>query len=403
MTQGIRRGIDRFMREGLKVLTGAFLLLFVVYGSVLSFGVFLKPLAISFGWKRALISGALSLSVALSGLVSVLSGRLTDKGGHMVPLAFGVLIAALSLWRLGSLKDETGLFLSLGVGMGIATGCCYTPVNTVISLAFPRERASALGIALCGITVGQMSLSPLTAHLIECYGWDTAFRFLALLVLSVGLPSLWLLKVPFYRAEPQKDKVKEKPQSSSFREAASRGVFWTLMFIGFVLSAGSYFLTAHIAAFATDIGIGPKTAAFVLTVMGIGGIAGNLLAGFMVRKWGFKRSLIYLFLGQAAILLVFGISIPRGTLFPLMGLFGLCFSAAIPLRTALVPKLFGTEIAGTIIGMSSASWAIGGAIGPFMAGWAFDLWKSYQTAFLSGGILFLLGGLSIAIADVKDH
>lgn len=391
------------MREGLKVLTGSFLLLFVVYGSVLSFGVFLKPLAVSFGWKRALISGALSASVALSGLVSVLSGRLTDKGGHMFPLVVGVLIAALSLWRLGSLGDERELFILLGIGMGIATGCCYAPVNTVVSLTFLRERTLALGIALCGITVGQMCLSPLAAHLIVHYDWSTAFKALSLLVLLLGLPSLWLLKTPLHVTEPYENISGNTLQRPSFKEVFSKGVFWVLMFIGFVLSAGSYFLTAHIVAFATDIGFNPQTAAFVLTVMGVGGIAGNLLAGFMVRKWGFKKSLGLLFSGQAAILLLFGQGLPRGSLFPLMGLFGLCFSAAIPLRTALVPKLFGTETAGTIIGMSSASWALGGAIGPFLAGWIFDLCNSYRVAFLLGGILFLLGVLSIALADVKDH
>lgn len=391
------------MREGSKVLIGSFLLLFVIYGSTLSFGVFLKPLAMAFGWKRALISGALSVSVALSGLVSVLSGRLTDKGGYMVSLAVGVAVAALSLWRLASLGSEEELFMLLGVGMGIATGCCYTPVNTLISLTFPRERALALGIALCGITVGQMCLSPIVAHLIGRQGWGVAFKFLSLLVLLVGLPSLWLLKTSPHSSEPHKDKGKGVLTGSSFKEAVSRGVFWTLMFIGFVLSAGSYFLTAHIVAFATDIGIEPQTAAFLLTVMGIGGIVGNLSAGFMARKWGFKKSLAFLFFGQAVILLVLGMGIPRGALFPLMGLFGLCFSAAIPLRTALVPRLFGTAIAGTIIGMSSASWAVGGALGPFLAGWAFDLWNSYRTAFLLGGILFLLGGLNVTMADVKDH
>lgn len=48
------------------------------------------------------------------------------------------------------------------------------------------------------------------------------------------------------------------------------------MFIGFVLSAGSYFLSTHIVAFATDIGREPQIVAFVLPVMGIGGFVGNL-------------------------------------------------------------------------------------------------------------------------------
>jgi len=48
----------------------------------------------------------------------------------------------------------------------------------------------------------------------------------------------------------------------------------------------------------------------------------------------------------------------------------------------MVAELFGTRSQGAIFGTVALSGTIGGAIGPLLAGWLFDINGSYQLAFL---------------------
>ena len=57
--------------------------------------------------------------------------------------------------------------------------------------------------------------------------------------------------------------------------------------------------------------------------------------------------------------------------------------------TALIGDLFGTRSLGTIMGVMSAGWALGAAIGPAIGGFIFDRSGNYFMAFGSAaGALF---------------
>lgn len=61
----------------------------VMWGTVISFGVFFKPLLAEFGWTRATVSGAVSISVIVSGLAAIGLGRLTDRFGPRLVVTAG--------------------------------------------------------------------------------------------------------------------------------------------------------------------------------------------------------------------------------------------------------------------------------------------------------------------------
>ena len=65
-------------------------------GLFISYGVFINPLIEEFGWPRAAISGASSLSFFLMGLLGIFVGRLNDKiGPRKVMLVTSCFILSL--------------------------------------------------------------------------------------------------------------------------------------------------------------------------------------------------------------------------------------------------------------------------------------------------------------------
>jgi MFS family permease len=384
------------------------LLLLGSYGAMLSFGVFLKPLTEDFGWTRAMTSGAMSTVMGVSGLVGIMMGRLTDKYGARLPVAIGTLIGGLAYWLMSQTSSIWQLYLYLGVGQGICVGSCYAPISTAVSRWFVEKRALALGIVLMGITIGQMLLSPLSTHVITTHGWHSAYMMLAGIVWVTAIPAVILLgkKPPQPASSSSAEGKAGKPVLSrewSAREAAKTAPFWMLMITGFVLSAGSYFVSTHIVAYATDIGMSAATAALILTVMGIGGIAGTLLAWSITVKLGNRGAFLLLLAIQALVLFLLIWIKSLWPLFALVLIFGFGFSAAVPVRTAMVPQLFGTRSMGMLMGLASFAWSVGGIIGPVLAGYTFDLSHNYDMAFLVGGLVLIIGMLAIYFLDGRSR
>ena len=76
-------------------------------------------------------------------------------------------------------------------------------------------------------------------------------------------------------------------------------------------------------------------------------------------------------------------------LVPFIILFGIGWGGNATLRAALIREYFGRTKFGTILGFMMGMIALGGIVGPFLAGWVFDNWGSYQAAWLTfAGLVF---------------
>jgi MFS family permease len=381
------------------IVLASFILLIGSYGTQICFGVFLKPLSEEFGWTRAATSGAMSVVMGISGLIGMIMGKLTDRYSVRTVISIGVLIGGLSYLLLSNMSSLWQFYLCFGLGAGLCAGSTYTPVNATVSKWFSEKRALALGIALLGITVGQMVLSPITAYTITEYGWRTAYRLLALVVFVTAIPAVILIgKTPPVVAQAQasqdgtaKPGQPARLQGFSAREASKTAPFWMLMITGFVISAGFYLVTSHIVTYAADLGNSVTTGAMILTMASLGGIGGMLLAWPITEKLGNQATLLVLILGEAVAMFLFIFTRSVWSFYAVGILFGFSVGAASPVRMAMVPPLFGLRSIGTILGFATFAWAIGGFAGPLLAGSIFDLSHSYDVAFVCGAMLLMIG------------
>jgi MFS family permease len=388
---------------GWVIVAVSFILLVGSFGTQLCFGLFLKPLAEEFGWSRAAVSVAMSLLMAVSGLMGVVMGRVTDRWGPRVAIAPGVAIGAASFVLMSRIDSLWQFYILFGVGGGILAGCGYTPSVTTVSKWFDAgRRTMAIGVALLGIIVGQMVLSPVIAGVIEGSGWRTAWVILGLVAFVCGLPALVLIG-----RKPEVDGAGKTPttvggvdapappRGLSTGEAAKTSAFWILVLAGAVLGLGYYAFASHVVPYATDVGISSSTAALILTVSSIGGIAGTLLAWMIARKLGYRWTLVLLTALNAVALLLFVFAGSVWMFYLLSVLVGFAFSAAVPVRMGVTPPLFGLRAIGALLGLTALAFSVGAIVGPFLAGYIFDSTGGYDLAFLIFGVLLLVGAVAL--------
>jgi MFS family permease len=385
------------------IVIASLILLIGSFGAQLCFGVFLKPLSEAFGWTRAATAGAMSVVMGVSGLIAIIMGKLTDKFNVRIIIIIGVLSGGLSYLLLSHMNSLWHLYLYFGLGTGICVGSTYTPVNATISKWFDQKRALALGIALLGITVGQMVLSPIIAYIITEHGWRTAYLVLSAVVFVTAVPAvIFIGKTPPVLAQTKSSQhgiaqadQSVNPQGFTAREASKTGPFWMLMITGFVISAGFYFVISHIVTYATDVGISITAAALILTMASIGGIVGTLFAWSLTMKLGNKYALIVLIASEALAMFLFIVTKSAWSFYIVAIIFGFSLGASSPVRMAMVPPLFGLKAIGTILGLATFAWAVGGITGPFLSGYIFDVSQSYDIAFVSGGVLLMIGIVTV--------
>jgi len=386
---------------GWVIVVASFVLLIGSFGTQLTFGVFLKPLAEEFGWTRAAASGAMSLAMGLSGIVGVVMGRLTDRFDIRIAVGIAMALGAACYGLLANLHSLWELYLYFGLGGGICIGSTYAPVSAIVSKWFVERRALALGVALMGITAGQIILSPVAAHLIETSGWRTAYAILGIILFVCGIPALFVLG----RRPTQPGGRPASPATApavvpgmTTRQAARTAPFWMIMITGVAIASAFYIIAAHMVPAATDAGIAPTSAALILTVGSIGGIPGTIFgAWWLTKALGHRWALLVLCAGQAAALFLF-VPISQFWAFCAVAvLLGFCFAASTPIRQTMVPPLFGLESIGAILGYAYLAWAAGALLGPFLAGLIYDYTLSYDLAFVLGGGLLLLGAASVLV------
>ena len=64
---------------GYVIVVALFITQFFMYSTRTSYGLFFMPILDDFGWNRAFVSGAYSISRIIKGLSGIIMGRLNDR------------------------------------------------------------------------------------------------------------------------------------------------------------------------------------------------------------------------------------------------------------------------------------------------------------------------------------
>jgi OFA family oxalate/formate antiporter-like MFS transporter len=161
-------------------------------------------------------------------------------------------------------------------------------------------------------------------------------------------------------------------------------------------------IMVHIVPHAMGMNISPINAATILSVIGGVSLAARIVIGGVTDKIRVKTSVIICLslLALALAWLQFSDNLWQLYIFGI--LFGVGYGGLSCLQSLIAAELYGLLALGVITALFSFSFDIGGAIGPYLAGYIFDVNSSYFWAFLIC-LLVALAALLISTTLKPPH
>ncbi len=379
--------------HGWFIVAATFGVLFFAYGLQFSYGVFVGGMTGELGWSRAQTALPYAIYVFAYSALSAVTGQATDRFGPRRVVSLGAVLLALG-WGTSALVHEPWqLGLTLGVVAALGMSVAWVPCNATVTRWFTRRRGTAVAIASTGASLGNFLVPPLAAWLVTVFGWRLTLGCLALVsALAMLLAARYLIRDPeTLGLWPDGDAEAPSAASLSGGKTVSE-LLWTGPFL---LIIAIYFMTwlvvfvpfLHIAAFAGDLGIPAVAAASVLSVIGIGGMAGRLSCGVVADAFGPCPTLIVICSMQAVSFLLFASADTLTALWIAALVFGISYGGGVALLPPLCGNLFGRRHVGSVVGAIFAIAGSPAAVGPYLAGWMYDVSGSYVTAFHLAAVL----------------
>lgn len=390
------------------VIAGTWMLI-LIYGMRTAYGVFINPLESEFGWSRAAVSGAFSVSMMVQGMLAPLMGSLTDRIGPRLVLVIASILSASGYALLYLTNSIWQLFLLYAL-IGISMSGYLVPILSTFARWFFARRNVVSGIALAGISLGTFLSPPAVTLLILQYDWRVAFAVMGVICLIfITFVSYFIRRQPSdlglrpYGESHEVASIQNNKTGLILKEASRSSMLYVAFLIflcfGYVMIA----ITVHLVPYAIDVNMSPSTAANILAVSGLLAIASSVILGIAADKIGIKYVLVFGFILLAATTFWLVSVRDEWTFYAFAALFGFG-TGIVTVESPLAAWLFGLRSHGLIFGIISLGFTIGAALGPFLTGFIFDTKGSYQLAFIICGVVGIIGAvLSLTLAPIKKR
>jgi len=368
-------------------------------GVRLAFPVFFVALTHQFGWDRAGAAATYSISMIVVALTAPLGGHILDRIGARWFFLAGAGLFAAGLIASGHIGSLFQWYLAYGVlaSVGI-TALSVGAHAAVLSRWFVQKRGTAIGLAFAGTGLGTFLMAPLAERLITMYGWRAAYGILALILLGTIAPLNFFLM----QSEPADlglypdglsfpPEIRNGPRGNNaaagwtWGQAVRTWRFWVLLLAAALALFALRMITVHQVAYLVDIGYSRLKAATVAGMVGAVTAVAFVAWGYLSDRVG--RRVAYLLgslcLGAAILVLLSLQKLASPWLLYAYPLFsGLGEGSRSSLITASASDTFPGPHFGAINGSISAAFAIGAALGPWLAGYVYDQVGAYNDAFL---------------------
>jgi MFS family permease len=391
---------------GYVMVAVTFVIMLLAWGLRIVFGVFFDPLLEQFGWSRAVISGAYSLSAIVSGILGIAMGGLTDRFGPRLVVTFCGFCLGLGYLMMSQVNALWQLYLFYGVVIGIGMGGLWVPMLSPIARWFTGKRSLMTGIVASGMTIGQLIAPLVVSRLIAVYDWRLSYVVLGGVVLVMIVVLAQLLRrdpgqagrLPVSVNEAKKQDARSNSKDFMLNEAVQTPQFWLVAMIFFCVGFTTVAIMVHIVPHARELGIPAVTAANILSISGGMGIIGNvMLGGIIGDRIGDRKAFIIGIILMAASLIWLVPARQVWVLYLFAVVFGVGLGGMGTSESPLIARLFGLSSHGLIYGVVTLSWTFGGAVGPILIGYMGDIFGNYQFAFMLCAVVSVLGFILLVI------
>lgn len=306
-------------------------------------------------------------------LLALLGGRLPRKT---------LLLALMGFYALGNLATALGpdypRLLLFRFIAGLPHGAYFgVAALTAAAISRPEERGKAVSLTMLGLTLAVLIGNPLASWLGQVVSWRWAYATVALIALAtVALIARFLpaALAPLANADVRGE-----------LRAFNRLPVWQALLIGAIGFSGFFCVFSYLAPTLIDVtGVSEAWVPFGLAAVGLGGVIGNILGGWLFDRLRFRAAAVVL--GGSIVVLL---------LFPLAAR-----SASAVLPAAVVVGLMGAlgpilqirlmDVAGKAQTLAAAShhaaFNAANALGPWLGGMAIGAgWGWTATGYVGAG------------------
>jgi len=370
------------------------LITLIAFGPRSTLGFFLTPLSSANHWGRDVFAFALALQNLLWGIGQPLGGMVADRFGTIRVVCTGALLYAAGLVLMSHATSAPLLDASAGamIGFGLA-GCSFPVILAAFGKILPKEyRSIAFGFGTAAGSFGQFLYSPIAVMLMDTFGWQQTLIIFAVSMLGVLPLSLAL-------ATPKTASTMEPASTQSLRHALGEAFAhrsYILLVLGFFTCGFQLqFITVHMPSYLVDRGLSASVGGWTIATIGLFNIIGSVTAGWLGDRMPKRYLLAFIYFVRAAAILAF-ISFPVTTVSCLIfaATMGLMWLSTVPPTNGIIALMFGTRWLATLAGFAFFSHQVGGFLGVWLGGIAFDRTGSYNVVWW---LAILFGVLSALI------
>jgi len=341
---------------------------------------FIGPINSATGIGYAAISLAFAVGQLMWGITMPVAGGLADRWGPRPVMVGGAVLVAAAT-AATPLAHSTWALVVL-VGLLAAPGAAAIGPGILMSAVarwIPETRRNmATGIVNAGGSFGQFTVIPLAQLFIGVAGWQPALVILG----GVGLLAvplvLWITQGHAEHAAAQ-----PAAPAGSLKKAvagAMRDPNYLLLTAGF-FTCGFHvaFIATHLPGVVASCELPPAVSAWSLALIGLFNIFGSLWVGRFINGRRMKLVLSGVYFARALIILVFFFSPKTVPTFLLFGCaIGFTYLSTVPPTVGLVIKFYGLRYMATLFGIVMLSHQIGGFLGAWLGGKAFEASGNYD-------------------------
>ena len=361
------------------------------------------PMLADLGWSSSTFSIAIAAQNLIWGAAAPFFGAIADKFGARPTVVFGALLQAAGLWVMSRASDPSLFFLSAGVmiGMAQAAGGMGILLGAVGRVVHERHRPMAFGLITSASSAGMIVMTPIGKAFLDSMSWSEAFFALAIVSLPVVILALFVggRQEP---GQPSTAEVAHLTLGEALGEALSHRGYVLLVIGFFVCGFHVTFIGLHLPKYVNDIGLGQSAGAYVLMIIGVFNVAACLAVGPLVSIVKKKNVLAWIYLLRAAAILAFVMApVSEWSVYLFAASIGILWLSTVPPTQALVAQMFGTQYMTTLFGVAFFSHQIGGFLGAYGGGLAFDRFGSYDLAWFIGIGLGLFAAVCHVLIDER--
>jgi predicted MFS family arabinose efflux permease len=339
---------------------------------------FISSINSATGMGYATISLAFAIAQITWGIGQPLAGAVSDRWGPRPVMIGGAVLLALGTALTAFATTPLMLMLALGIVAAAGAGT-FGPAQLASAVArwIPEARRSmANGIIGAGGSFGQFVIVPLAQLSIGLAGWQPG-------LVMLGLAGLIAVPLVLYVTAGGAAHAAAHAQAGTLRQAvhdAVRDPSFLLLTAGF-FTCGFHiaFIATHLPGVVALCELPATVSAWSLSIIGLFNILGSLWIGKHIQTRRMKMSLAGVYFARAVAIAIFFFS-PKVPLvfFIFAAVIGFTYLSTVPPTIGLVAKLHGPRYLATLFGLVMLSHQVGGFLGAWLGGKAFEATGSYD-------------------------